>query len=400
MALKGNLVVGQSGGPTTVINASLVGVVQQAMKQAEIEGIYGMLHGIRGLLDGEFIDLRQESKQTLDLLMQTPASALGTVRYKVKPTDYDRILDVFARYNVRYFFYIGGNDSMDTVYQVSEAAKERGYELCAVGVPKTIDNDLAMTDHCPGFGSAARFVAAAVRNTSFDTKAMGDSGPLKLVEVMGRNAGWLTAAAALAREEEGDGPHLIYVPECPVSEEQIAADVKAVYDRYGFCVVALSEGVRRADGSAYAANTGVKDAFGHDVKAGVVETVAQVIEEHTGLRARFDKPAYLQRSFGELQSPVDRDEAWRAGADAVRAAVAGNTGVMVTLVRESGPAYSCKTELASLANIANAERMLPREYMNAAGNDVTQAFIDYARPLIGGPLLPYGRLAKHLVPKR
>jgi 6-phosphofructokinase len=400
MAIKGNLVVGQSGGPTTVINSSLLGVVRQAMAQPEIEGIYGMLHGIRGLLHGEFIDLRKESDETLDLLLQTPASALGTVRYKVKPSDYDSIVAVFERYNVRFFFYIGGNDSMDTVYQVSEAAKARGYDLHAVGVPKTIDNDLAMTDHCPGYGSAARFVAAAIRNTGFDTKAMGDSGPLKLMEVMGRNAGWLTAATALAREQEGDPPHLIYVPECPVSEQQIADDVQAMYDRYGFCVVAVSEGAVREDGTPYAASTGVRDAFGHEVKAGVVETIAQIVEERTGMRARFDKPAYMQRAFAELQSPVDRDEAYRAGAEAVRAAVAGHTGVMITLVREPGPEYHCRTEIGSLAHIANAERMLPREFMNEAGNDVTQAFLDYARPLIGGPLLRYARLAKHPVPKR
>jgi len=398
--LKGNLVVGQSGGPTAVINCSLVGVVRQAMAQPEIEGIYGMLHGIRGLLDGEFIDLRQESEETLELLCQTPASALGTVRYKVKPADYDRILDVFARYNVRYFFYIGGNDSMDTVHQVSEAAKARGYDLRAVGVPKTIDNDLAMTDHCPGFGSAARLVAAAIRNTGFDTEAMGDSGPIKLMEVMGRNAGWLTAAAALARQEAGDPPHLIYVPECPVSEEQIAADVQAMYDRHGYCVAAVSEGVRRENGTPYAEGSGKKDAFGHEVKAGVIETIAEIIEKHTGMRARFDKPAYLQRSFAELQSPVDRDEAYQAGAEAVRAAANGQSGVMVTLVRTDSPTYTLEYRIASLANVANAERMLPREYMNEAGNDVTPAFLDYARPLIGGPLLPYARLAKNLVPKR
>ena len=397
---KVNLVVGQSGGPTAVINNSLVGVVQQALKEDSIGGIYGMLHGIAGVLNEEFIDLRQESSETLEMLRGTPASALGTVRRKLKPDDYDKLVDVFVKYDIGYFLYIGGNDSMDTVYQVSEAAKARGYDLRAVGVPKTIDNDLALTDHCPGFGSAARFVASAIRNTGYDTKAMGDSGPLKLMEVMGRNAGWLTAAAALARQEEGDPPHLIYVPECPVSDEQIANDVKSMYDRYGYCVVAVSEGARRADGTAFAASTGVKDAFGHEVKAGVVETIAQIIEERTGMRARFDKPAYLQRSFAELQSPVDRDEAYRAGVEAVRAAIAGQSGVMITLVREEGPEYRCRTEIGSLANIANAERMLPREYMNKAGNDVTQAFIDYARPLIGGPLLPYARLANHPVPKR
>lgn len=399
---KGNLVVGQSGGPTAVINNSLIGVIHQALAQPEIGGIYGMLHGIRGVLDEEFVDLRLESAQTLERLRLTPGSALGTVRYKVRPADYERLLDVFAKYDIRYFFYIGGNDSMDTTYQVSQAAQRRGYELHAIGVPKTIDNDLAMTDHSPGFGSAARFVASAVRNSGYDTESMGPDGPVKLVEIMGRNAGWLTAAAALAQTTENDPPHLILLPERGVSPDRIATDVQAVLDRFGHCTVAVSEGIVDEEGDPYASAAGRAkvDAFGHQVKEGVVEAVAEILQEKLGVRARYDKPAYLQRSFIELASPVDQEEAYRAGIEGVRAAVRGATGQMISFVREPGPAYAIRYELADLSQVANHEKMIPSEYINAEGNGVTPAFLDYARPLIGGPLPELARLAKHPIARR
>ncbi len=401
VGIKGNLVVGQSGGPTAVINNSLVGVVHEAMAHAEIEGIYGMLHGIAGILHEEFIDLRQESAETLRLLRDTPASALGTVRYKVTDNDYPKIIEVFKAYNVRYFFYIGGNDSMDTTNKINQVAQREGYELHCIGVPKTVDNDLVLTDHCPGYGSAARFVAAAIRNTALDTKAMGDSGPVKLMEIMGRHAGWLTAAAALARQDDEDPPHLIYVPECPVTLDQVVEDVRRSLDRHGYCVAAVSEGVKDPSGKALGeASQADVDAFGHKALGGVVEAIADAVRAKTGVRARLDKPGYLQRSFGELASPVDREEAYAVGKAAVRAAVGGDTGKMVTLVRQPGPQYVCETGLAPLAAVANQEKVMPREYMNASCNDVTPAFRAYAQPLIGGPLLTYGRLAKVMLHKR
>lgn len=402
MAAKANMVVGQSGGPTAVINNSLVGIVHQALSQDEIGGIYGMLHGIAGVLNENFIDLRQESRETLELLRYTPASALGTVRYKVKEEDYDRLIDVLQKYDIRYFLYIGGNDSMDTTYKISQAARARNYELCAVGVPKTIDNDLTKTDHCPGYGSAARFVATAIRNTGYDTEAMGESGPIKLMEVMGRNAGWLTAAAALAKNGQADPPHLVYVPERGVSREQIVSDVERTLDRYGFCVAAISEGLKDEEGQEFGANVGPQavDAFGHKAKGGVVEAVAALIRNEVGIRARFDKPSYLQRSFAELQSHVDREEAYQTGGEAVRAAMDGETGKMVTLIRDTGPVYTIDMGLADLDDIANQEKLLPKEYINAAGNGVTRAFLDYARPLIGDPLPRYVRLAKVPVEKK
>ena len=402
MGKKGNLVVGQSGGPTAVINSSLVGVIHEAMQHAEIGDIYGMMHGVSGVLNEEFIDLRQESSETLERLRYTPASALGTVRYKVRSSDYDRLLDVLMAYDVRYFFYIGGNDSMDTAHKMHLAAEAKGYELYAFGVPKTVDNDLAYTDHCPGYGSAARFVATAVRDTGYDTEAMGDSSPVKFVEVMGRNAVWLTAAAALAKAAPDDPPQLLYVPECGVSLEQVVADVRYWYEKIGYCVVAVSEGMRNEQGEEIGTGFGKVelDAFGHARKGGVVETLEEVVKAELGVRVRHDKPGYLQRSCASLASSVDRAEAYLVGQTAVRGALAGVSDRMVTLERQPGPEYAVTTGLAPLAEVANAEHTLPREYINEAGNGVTEAFLEYARPLIGEPLSPYARLAKHPVPKR
>jgi len=402
MGKKGNLVVGQSGGPTAVINNSLVGVIHEAMERAEIGEIYGMVHGIAGVLNEELVDLRRESAQTLERLRYTPASALGTVRYKVKKADYDRLLDVLMAYDVRYFFYIGGNDSMDTAHKMREAATAKGYELYCVGVPKTVDNDLAYTDHCPGFGSAARFVATAVRDTGYDTESMAANTPIKLVEIMGRNAGWLTAAASLAKAEPNDPPQLLYVPECGVSLQQVIADVRYWYEKIGYCVIAASEGMRNEKGEDIGAGLGQGelDAFGHTRKGGVVETLEQVIKAEFGFSARIDKPNYLQRSCASLASSVDREEAYLVGRAAVREAVQGTSDRMIALERQPGPEYAITYGTAPLSEVANAEHTLPREYINADGNGVTDAFIAYARPLIGEPLQPYARLAQHPVPKR
>jgi len=406
-AIKGNLVVGQSGGPTAVINNSLVGVIQEALAQEKIGGIYGLLHGIAGVLREEFVDLRAESPDALETLRNTPASALGTVRYKVTDADYERLLEVLMAYNVRYFLYIGGNDSADTTHKMHLIAAQKGYELHAIGVPKTVDNDLAVTDHCPGYGSAARFVAAAVRNTGYDTIAMGDTGPLKVMEIMGRNAGWLTAAAALAKEDPDDPPQLIYVPEHGVSVEQVIEDVRYWHKKVGHCIIAASEGMKDDKGGDFAkpplksgGGKAAVDAFGHAAKGGVAEFLEDVLKEALGLRTRLDKPGYLQRSFGELISSVDREEAYRVGREAVRAAVSGESDKMVTLIRRPGPVYAVDTGLAPLEKIANNEHKMPAEFINEKGNGVTPAFIEYARPLIGGPLIPYARLACKMVPKR
>ena len=402
MGVKGNLLVGQSGGPTAVINNSLVGVIREAMGHAEIDGIFGMLHGIAGVFNEEFVDLRRESRTTLETLRFTPASALGTVRRKVKSREYPELVRVLRKYDIRYLLYIGGNDSMDTAQRIYEAAAQEGYELYAIGVPKTIDNDLVHTDHCPGYGSAARFAASAIRNSGRDTEAMGESGPVKLMEIMGREAGWLAAATELAKEGPGDPPHLIYLPERPMTIERIAADIKACLRTHGVCIVALSEGLLDAETGKQmgAGEEVVLDPFGNPLLGGVVEHVASGIKQALRITARWDKPAYLQRSFAELQSSVDREEAYRVGREAVRAAVAGESGKMVALRRRPGPAYVVDTELVPLEQVANRKREVPDEFINPAGNGVTEAFLEYARPLIGGPLKPYARLAQHMVPKR
>lgn len=383
---KGKLVVGQSGGPTQVINNSLVGVIEEALAHDEVTGIYGSLRGIRGVLDDRFVDLARESRETLALLRQTPGAALGTVRYKLKAEDYARVVQVFRAHDVRFFCYIGGNDSMDTAHRVHLAALEAGYELYAIGVPKTVDNDLAYTDHCPGYGSAARFVALAVRDSGRDTESMGRSSPVKIVEIMGRNAGWLTAAAALGRQQEGDPPHLIYVPERPIDDESLVEDVDRIVRERDHCVIALSEGAVPDAGQEEV------DAFGHKMKGGAAEYVADIIQEQLELKVRLDKPNYLQRSFSSTMSNVDAEEAYGVGRAAVRLAAAGQSDVMVTLERSRGEVYACDTGMASLEAVANEERLLPEEYVNARGMDVTSAFMDYARPLIGTTLPRVGRL--------
>jgi 6-phosphofructokinase 1 len=385
-----------------VINNSLVGVVREALQHDCIEGIYGARWGIRGVLDEHLLDLRREQDSVLEALRYTPSAALGTVRYKLVEEDYARILEVFRAHNVRYFLYIGGNDSMNTAHRVHQLAEAGGYELRAIGIPKTVDNDLAHTDHCPGYGSAARFVSMAIRDTGWDTESMGASAPVKIMEIMGRDAGWLTASAALAKHEEQDAPHLVYVPERPVSIEQIGEDTLACLEKYGRAVIALSEGARDESGETIGAGHAAVDidAFGHRLKGGAVEYLSAALKDLVGTKVRYDRPNYLQRSFAAAASTVDRDEAYRAGESGVREAVAGHSNVMVTLVREPGPEYHCTTGLAPLCEIADVARGLPDDFMNGAGNFPTDAFLEYARPLIGEPLAQHARLAKVPIPKK
>jgi 6-phosphofructokinase len=392
--LRGALVVGQSGGPTAVINNSLVGVIEQALLEEQITAAYGSLRGIHGVLQDRLVDLGRESPETLSGLRRTPGAALGTVRYKLQETDYERVVEVLRAHDVRFFCYIGGNDSMDTAHRVHTVARRMGYELRCIGVPKTVDNDLAGTDHCPGYGSAARFVALAARDTGWDTESMGPSSPVKIIEIMGRNAGWLTAATALGRQAPGDPPHLIYVPEHPVDDATVVGKVGDVVSAREHCVVALSEGAVPDTGMVEV------DAFGHQMKGGAAEHLERVLSDQLGLKVRIDKPNYLQRSFSTCISAVDAQEAYMVGQSAVRLAVGGTSGVMVTLDRVAEDPYQCETGTIPLAQVANAERLLPDNYVSEQGNDVTPAFLDYARPLIGPPPLPLARLAKYAVPPR
>jgi 6-phosphofructokinase len=398
--VKGNLVVSQSGGPTAVINNSLVGVVHEALTRDAVGDIYGALNGIEGVLSESIIDLRQEAATTLETLRTTPGSALGMSRRKLTPDDYGRILDVFKAHNVRYFFYIGGNDSMDTCNKVSKMASERHYELYVMGVPKTVDNDLVITDHCPGYGSAARFVANTVRDTGFDTESGYVSTPVKIVEMMGRHAGWVTAAAVLGKKEDLDPPHLVYVPERPVKLDDMFQDIQTAHEKYGGVTVALSEGVVGPDGQPLMTAIKTVDAFGHIQLGGVSVWLAQKVKDELGLKCRFEKPDTMQRSSILMASTVDQEEAYRVGREAVRLATAGQTDCMVALRRDPGPSYHCSTAAVPLSDVANREKKIPDEMIGADGHSLTQAFVDYALPLIGGELTPYARLARGKVAKR
>lgn len=393
--LRGRLVVGQSGGCTAVINSSLVGVIQEARRHQVISGTLGALHGIQGLLAGAIVDLDMESEGTLEAVRRTPSAALGSCRYKLKEGDLDAALDLFQRHDIRYFVYIGGNDSADTSHRVAAAAAARGYDLRVMAVPKTIDNDLPITDHSPGYGSIARFVAQSTLDAGLDTEATRQYDPVKIIETMGRNAGWVAAASALGKRSDADAPHLIYVPDFPFDLARFLEDVRAVHREVGYVVVVITETIRDATGSVVGSEQPYYvDAFGHGYYESPAAYLTRLVTHELGLKTRFDKPGTIQRMSMALASPVDLEEAYLVGQMAVRYAVEGRGDEMVTLVREPGPEYRCVTSTAPLARVANVERPLPPEFLNAERNFVTRAFVNYARPLIGGPLLPYGRLAR------
>ncbi len=402
MALRGNLIVGQSGGPTAVINASLAGVIEEAKRHSEVGDLYGAVGGVEGMLREEMVDLRAEGDGVTSLLSRTPSAALGSCRKKLVESEYERLLAVLKAHNVRYLCYIGGNDSADTCHRIGRLAAEAGWEMRVVGIPKTVDNDLAYTDHCPGYGSVARFNAMAVRDAGLDTAALHTVDRVKIVETMGRNAGWITAATALAREAPGDPPHFIYLPERTFDRERFLSDVKRQVEKGRGCVVAVCEGIRDGEGNvlvSFKHEVGT-DSFGHKQLGGVGDYLVELIAEGLGIKGRFDKAGTIQRVFGLAQSEVDVAEAEMVGAAAVQRACEGVTDMMVTLERVSQEPYRCETGLAPLADVANAERPMPDEYIAPKGNDVTPAFLEYVRPLIGGPLPAYARLRMSRVAKR
>jgi ATP-dependent phosphofructokinase / diphosphate-dependent phosphofructokinase len=404
--LKGAAIFGQSGGPTSVINASAAGVIQEALKQGCITKVYGAAHGIKGVLTENFYDMSKEDAFELDLLKTTPSSALGSVRYKLKKveddeTDYKRLVEVFKKYDIRYFFYNGGNDSMDTCNKVSKYMQKVGYECRVMGVPKTIDNDLWGTDHCPGYGSAAKYIATSTMEVYHDARVY-DTGMITILEVMGRNAGWLTAATALAAYK-GNGPDLIYLPELPFDMDKFLEDATAIYKKNGKVIVAVSEGIRDKDGkyiSEYGSNLAqTKDSFGHAQLGGLAATLAALVKEKTGAKVRGIEFSLLQRCAAHVGSLTDVNESYLAGQMAVKYAVEGKTDYMVAFEREQGPEYKCNIKLINLTDVANTEKKIPREWINEAGNGLNNEFIQYALPLIQGeskPMLENGlpRFAK------
>ena len=390
--LKGNAVIGQSGGPTSVINASAYGAIKTALEASEIEKVYGALNGIKGILDDNLIDMGAEDPEELALMKYTPSSALGSCRYKLKSadvddTDYKRILEVFKKHNIRYFFYNGGNDSMDTCNKVSKFMLENGYECRVMGIPKTIDNDLAGTDHCPGYASAAKYIATSVMEIYHDARVY-DTGMITVIEAMGRNAGWLTAAAALAGAK-GNGADLIYLPEIAFDLDSFVEKVKKIYDAKGKCIVVVSEGIKDKDGkyiSEYGADLAqTKDSFGHAQLGGLASFLADTLKNATGAKVRGIELSLLQRCAAHCASQTDIDESFNSGKAAVENAIAGITDKMVGFEREYVDGkYKCNIKLFDLSVVANTEKKVPLEWLNETQDGLNEKFVEYALPLIQG----------------
>lgn len=394
--LVGNLLVAQSGGPTAVINASAAGVIQEAGKYPDlIEELYGGLNGILGILNEELIDIQEEKRAVIEGLKHTPAAALGTCRYKVdfkkKPEqaakDMERLFQVLQAHNIRYFFYIGGNDSQDTAHKIHLQAIQRGYEMRVIGVPKTIDNDLPHTDHCPGYGSAIKYNATTVMEIAADAASMAsDSGVCCVIEVMGRAAGWIAAGTALAKRAPSDAPHVILLPEILFDESAFLARVQETLTLNKFCIVVVGEGLRNAAGEEMAADKRTIDAFGHPVLSGAAERVAEIVSAKLKAKTRTVKLGYAQRAAAHCASETDVLEATACGEAAVRAAIDGQSGFMVKIVRHQSNPYRWTTGFQDLGEIANVERLVPRDWISADGFMPNEAFVEYARPLIDGEL--------------
>ena len=389
--LKGAAVIGQSGGPSSVINASAYGAIKTALDSEVITNVYGMCNGIAGLLADQLIDMGKEDPDELAYMKYTPSSALGSCRYKLKDpdvdeTDYLKILEIFKKYDIRYFFYNGGNDSMDTCNKISKFMLRNGYEVRCMGIPKTIDNDLADTDHCPGFASAAKYIATSVMEVYRDCHVY-DTGMITIIECMGRHAGWLTASAALANLT-GDGPDFIYLPEVDFDLEKFTASVKKVYEEKKKCMVVVSEGIHDKDGTfiaEYAAKNLAKDSFGHAQLGGTASFLANYIKEQTGAKVRGIELSLLQRCAAHCASQTDIDESFSAGKAAVENAIAGVTDKMVGFERVMVDGkYTCRIKLFELTVVANTEKKVPIEWINETGDNVKEAFIDYCLPLIQG----------------
>jgi 6-phosphofructokinase 1 len=385
--LKGACVIGQSGGPTSVINASAYGAIITALKNENITEVYGALNGIKGILNENFIDMSKEDPAELELMKYTPSSALGSCRYKLKDvdvddTDYKRILEVFKKYNIRYFFYNGGNDSMDTCNKVSKFMLKNGYECRVMGIPKTIDNDLDKTDHCPGFASAAKYIATSMMEIYRDSTVY-DYGQITVVEIMGRNAGWLTASASLA-SVKGQGPDLVYLPEKSFCMKDFLEQVEAIYKEKGKCLIAVSEGIRNRRGRLIS-DTGKVDSFGHPQLGGLAAILAEKINKKLNVKVRGIELSLLQRCAAHCASKTDIEESFAAGKAAVENAVAGVTDKMVGYKRTYvGGKYKCAIKLFDLTDVANTEKKVPLSWINKDNSGMSEKFIKYALPLIEG----------------
>ncbi len=377
-----NVLVVHGGGPTAVINSSLYGVLQEAKRQPQVDKVYAAIGGSEGILKERFLDLLQYPEEKLKLLLKTPATAIGSSRYALEQEDYEAMVGIFQKYNIKYVLLNGGNGTMDTCGRIYEVCKDAGIRV--VGIPKTIDNDIALTDHTPGFGSAARYIAATTAEIGADVKSM----PIHvcIIEAMGRNAGWVTAASALARKKTGDAPHLIYLPERPFDENEFLEDVKRLHEEMGGVVIVASEGLKNEKGEPIVPPIFKTEraVYYGDVSAYLAELVIKKL----GIKARSEKPGISGRASIAWQSPVDRNEAILAGSVALKAAIEGKSGVMVGFIREetADGSYKMHTELLPIKEVMMHERVLPDYYITDRGNDVTSEFIEWCRPLIGPEL--------------
>lgn len=381
--LYGNCIIAQSGGPTTAINSSACGAIFEALNQKAIERVFGARNGIEGILNEEIFDFAEEDLEELKYLKTTPSSALGSCRYRLKrddSSDFERIFKVFNKYNIRYFFYIGGNDSMDTVKKIHEYAQKINYEICVIGVPKTIDNDLVGTDHCPGFGSAAKYIATSILEMAHDA-AVYKSNIVTIIEVMGRNAGWLAAASALTEATD-----LIYLPEVPFDFKRFEKDVRKVYEEKGKVMIVVSEGIKDNLGRYISSleSIGGHDNFGHAQLGGVGSVLEKYVKENIGKRVKKIEFSILQRCAMHYSSKTDIEEAYMVGQQAVLYGIQGKSGYMVGLKRISNDPYACETELVDIYEVANLEKKVPSHWINKEGNHVTKECIEYLAPLIMG----------------
>ena len=383
----------QSGGPTAVINASVAGVIQQAGKQEFIEEIYGGLNGIYGILNEDIIDLQDEQAKAIEGLKHTPAAALGTCRYKIdfkkKPDqaakDMERLFQVFQAHNIRYFFYAGGNDSQDTAHKIHEEAVKRAWEMRVIGIPKTIDNDLPHTDHCPGYASAIKYNGATIVEVALDVSSMAtDDGSCCVIEVMGRSAGWIAAGSVLAKRNPDDAPHVVLLPEIPLNEEAFVQRVREVVEKNKYCVVVVGEGLKNQAGEEIAADKSRLDAFGHAVLSGAADHLSNLLSDKLKLKSRSVKLGYAQRAAAHFASATDVLEASACGEEAVKAAIDGQSGFMVKIVRVQNNPYKWSLGLQPLGDIANVEHMIPRDWISEDGFMPNEKFVEYARPLIEG----------------
>jgi 6-phosphofructokinase len=387
----GNVVVAQGGGPTAVINASLYGIVSASISALSSSSkIWGARGGIMGVQKESWLDLRLPRAAFWKSILNSPGAALGSCRKMLSAEEAMEAVLILRKKEVRYFFYIGGNDSMDTAFKMSEAASALNYEMACCGIPKTIDNDLSGTDHCPGFGSAARYFAQSTVDLGIDVRTLPT--PVSILEVMGRNAGWLTAATLLARKDRDDAPHLIYVPEAPLARADFLGDVRRIYDDHGWVVVAVSEGAKDENGKSWGTDHRKRtDGFGHPLPGDAAAELAALVNSELELRARSEKPGLLGRSCGLMVSPVDRCEATEVGGFGFSWAIRGNTAFMVSIRRKKTRSYAAEYGAVPLNRVANVTRLLPSKYLSSGGNNIEESYRAYVEPLIGGPLLRYAR---------